>query len=107
MIMEIFLQIVRERLPDYPQRNGLVWNTSPGALLTLPTYTDTMQRMPFLLDQLGQEPGHNFTAVIFVQVGVSLTPTSALYKLVKSITKSQFVDSVSFLLFGKQHVFVC
>lgn len=51
--------------------------------------------MPYLLDILGHEPGHNFTAVIFVQIGVQLTPSSALYRLVKSITKSQFVDRVS------------
>lgn len=51
--------------------------------------------MPFLLETLGHEPGHNFTAVIFVQIGATLSPTAALYKLVKSITKSQFVDSVS------------
>ncbi|KAG4074562.1 hypothetical protein HA402_005627 [Bradysia odoriphaga] len=85
-------EIIRERLPDYPQRNGLIWNTSPGALLTLPTYTDSCRNMPYLLDILGHEPGHNFTAVIFVQIGVQLTPSSALYRLVKSITKSQFVD---------------
>lgn len=90
-----YFQIIRERLPDYPQRNGLIWNTSPGALLTLPTYTDSCRNMPYLLDILGQEPGHNFTAVIFVQIGVQLTPSSALYRLVKSITKSQFVDRVS------------
>lgn len=62
-------QIIRERLPDYPQRNGLIWNTSPGALLTLPTFTDSCRNMPYLLDILGHEPGHNFTAVIFVQIG--------------------------------------
>lgn len=92
------MQIIRERLPDYPQRNGLIWNTSPGALLTLPTYTDSFRNMPYLLDMLGHQPGHNFTAVIFVQIGVTLTPNSALYRLVKSITKSQFVDRVSIVI---------
>lgn len=62
-------QIIRERLPEYPLRNGLIWNTAPGALLTLPTFTDTSSKVPFLLDVLNQEPGHNFTAVIFVQIG--------------------------------------
>lgn len=51
--------------------------------------------MPYLLDTLGLEPGDNFTAVIFVQIGGTITPNTALYKLVKSITKSQFVDRVS------------
>lgn len=63
------VQIIRERLPEYPLRNGLVWNNAPGALLTLPTFADSPLKMPFLLDTLNQEPGHNFTAVIFVQIG--------------------------------------
>ena len=88
-------QIIRERLPDYPTRNGLIWNTAPGALLTIPTFSDSVSKMPFLLDILNREPDHNFTAVIFVQIGVTLTPNSALYRLVKSITKSQYVARVS------------
>lgn len=43
----------------------------------------------------GHEPKQNFTAVIYVQVGNAVTPTSALYRLVKAVTKSQFVDRVS------------
>lgn len=53
--------------------------------------------MPFLLDIANKEPGHNFTAVIFVQIGVTLTPSSALYRLVKTITRSQYVARVSIL----------
>ncbi|XP_055855972.1 exostosin-1 [Episyrphus balteatus] len=87
-------EIIRERLPDYPVRNSLIWNTSPGALLTLPTFTDSSRFMPFLLDSLGSEPRHNYTAVIYVQIGTVLTPNTALYKLVKSVTKSQFVDRI-------------
>lgn len=89
------VQIIRERLPDYPQRNGIIWNSSPGALLTLPTYSDTSKELPFLLDSYGYDPGVNYTAVIFVQVGVQLTPNVALYKLVKSIGRSQFASKVS------------
>lgn len=54
-----------------------------------------MQDFPFLLDLAGHQPKHNYTAVIYVQVGNTLTPTSALYRLVKAVTKSQFVDRVS------------
>uniref|UniRef100_A0A182NVB9 Glycosyl transferase 64 domain-containing protein n=1 Tax=Anopheles dirus TaxID=7168 RepID=A0A182NVB9_9DIPT len=91
------LAIIRERLPEYPHRNGLTWNTSPGALLTIPTFSDTHRRFPFLLDKLGYTPGLNYTAVIFVQIGTQLTPNTALYKLVKSITKSQFIDKILIL----------
>lgn len=51
--------------------------------------------MPFLLNAMGVEPRHNYTAVIYVQIGAALGPNAALYKLVRTITKSQFVDRVS------------
>lgn len=98
---QIILQIIRERIPDYPQRNGLAWNSAPGALLTLPTYSDSLWHMPFHMDIQDYQPGHNYTAIIFVQIGTSLTPNTALYRLVKSITRSQFVDRVRELKGGK------
>lgn len=98
-------EIIRERLPDYPMRSGIVWNSSPGALLTLPTFSDTSKHMPFLLDTLGYKPMDNFTAVIFVQIGSpALTPNSALYKLVRSITKSQYVNRILILWASDQKV---
>lgn len=97
-------EIIRERLPDYPVRNGLIWNNSPGALLTLPTFSDNLRDFPFYLDTLGYEPKPNFTAVIFVQVGQAINPSSALYKLVKSITRSQFVNRILILWAADQKV---
>uniref|UniRef100_A0A1L8E1L1 Putative glycosyl transferase family 64 domain protein n=1 Tax=Nyssomyia neivai TaxID=330878 RepID=A0A1L8E1L1_9DIPT len=90
-------EIIRERIPDYPQRNGLAWNSAPGALLTLPTYSDSLRHMPFHMDIDDYQPGHNYTAIIFVQIGTSLTPNTALYRLVKSITRSLFVDGIIIL----------
>ncbi|KAH8394774.1 hypothetical protein KR222_005199 [Zaprionus bogoriensis] len=87
-------EIIRERLPDYPVRSNLIWNSAPGALLTLPTFADSSRFMPFLLNALGEEPRHNYTAVIYVQIGAALGPNAALYKLVRTITKSQFVDRI-------------
>ncbi|EDW32054.1 GL11446 [Drosophila persimilis] len=87
-------EIIRERLPDYPVRSSLVWNSSPGALLTLPTFADSSRFMPFMLNSMGAEPRHNYTAVIYVQIGAAMGPNAALYKLVKTITKSQFVDRI-------------
>lgn len=51
--------------------------------------------MPFLLDDMNLRTRDNYTAVIYVQIGAPLSPNNALYKLVKTITKSQFVDRVS------------
>lgn len=59
------------------------------------TFSDSLSRMPFQLDLLNQEPGHNFTAVIFVQIGFTLTPNTALYRLIKSITKSRYIAKVN------------
>lgn len=60
--------------------------------------------MPFLLNALGVEPRHNYTAVIYVQIGAALGPNAALYKLVRTITKSQFVDRVSRQSNGRSRV---
>jgi glucuronyl/N-acetylglucosaminyl transferase EXT1 len=97
-------EIIRERLPDYPIRNGIIWNTSPGALLSLPTFSDNLRDFPFYLDTMGYEVSSNYTAVIFVQVGQAITPSSALYKLVKSITKSQFVNRILILWAADQKI---
>lgn len=56
--------------------------------------------MPFLLDDMNLRTRDNYTAVIYVQIGAPLGPNNALYKLVKTITKSQFVDRVS-EIFGR------
>ena len=42
------LQIIRERI--YPHKNareGIVWNSDPGALLTRPGFSDSYQNFPF------------------------------------------------------------
>lgn len=57
--------------------------------------------MPFLLDYMNTGTRPNFTAVIYVQIGAPLTSSNALYKLVKTITKSQFVDRVSITILIK------
>uniref|UniRef100_A0A1A9WHX9 Glycosyl transferase 64 domain-containing protein n=1 Tax=Glossina brevipalpis TaxID=37001 RepID=A0A1A9WHX9_9MUSC len=89
--------IIRERLPDFPVRNSIIWNNSPGALLTLPTFTDSLRFMPFQLENMNAQTRSNYTAVIYVQIGAPLNPNNALYKLVKTITKSQFIDKIIIL----------
>jgi glucuronyl/N-acetylglucosaminyl transferase EXT1 len=91
----ICLQIVRERLPSQPSRDGLVWNSSPGALLTLPHFSDTLRHYPFYLDVLGVEPDNKFTAVIYSQLGGPAVSTSPLYRLIRNVARSQYVARVS------------
>jgi glucuronyl/N-acetylglucosaminyl transferase EXT1 len=89
------LQIIRERLPSQPSRDGLVWNSSPGALLTLPHFSDTLHHYPFYYDVLGAEPDSQFTAVIYSQLGGPAVSTSPLYRLIKNVARSLYVARVS------------
>lgn len=49
--MQVFVfspQIIRERVFQHRRkREGLVWNSYPGALLTLPEFSDSYQDFPF------------------------------------------------------------
>uniref|UniRef100_A0A0A9WZU7 Exostosin-1 n=1 Tax=Lygus hesperus TaxID=30085 RepID=A0A0A9WZU7_LYGHE len=82
-------EIIRERLPGEPVRDGLMWNTSPGALVTLPQYQGV-----YPWDH-ASPMDDNFTAVIYAQLGAPLTQTSPLYRLVKALTKSSYTCMVS------------
>ncbi|KAL9875690.1 exostosin glycosyltransferase 1 ttv isoform 4-T6 [Glossina fuscipes fuscipes] len=90
-------EIIRERLPDFPARNSIIWNNTPGALLTLPAFTDSLRFMPFQFENMNFQPRSNYTAVIYVQIGAPLNPNNALYKLVKTITRSQFIAKIIIL----------
>lgn len=88
-------QIIRERLPQQKGRDGVVWNNAPGALLTFPQFSDSWSDYPFLN---WTPPESLFTAVIYCQLGVTLSPTSTLYRLVKNVAKSQYVARVRYIL---------
>nr|CAD7569538.1 unnamed protein product [Timema californicum] len=85
------LEIIRERLPKEPSRDSLVWNTGPGALLTLPHFSDTWQHYPFYQNMLGNKPGEQFTAIIYSQLGSSTMNTAPLFRLVRNVAHSQYV----------------
>lgn len=91
------LQIIRERLPRQPCREGLVWNTAPGGLVTLPDFSDAWRHYPFHLSALGATPGDAFTAVIYSQLGAAAiaSSTAPLYKLIRNVAKSSHVSRVS------------
>ncbi|XP_014262260.1 exostosin-1 [Cimex lectularius] len=82
------LEILRERLPGQAQRDGRIWNSAPGALVSLPQYNG-----PYPWDQaMSQE--QQFTAVVYAQLGAPLTVVSPLYKIVKAISKSNYTAMV-------------
>lgn len=90
------LEIIRERLPRQPCREGLVWNTAPGGLVTLPDFSDAWRHYPFHLSALGATPGDAFTAVIYSQLGAAAiaSSTAPLYKLIRNVAKSSHVARI-------------
>ncbi|CAB0042505.1 unnamed protein product [Trichogramma brassicae] len=79
-------EIIRERIPWEGSREYRVWNRNPGALAIIPKFANNQQELPF------QEcdPGNAFTAVIYSQLG----STPVLYRLLKNVSKSKFVDKI-------------
>ena len=71
-----------------------MWNNVPGALVILPGYSENLPAYPFYWRHLGVEPGTRFTAVIYATTS-SVMFNSPLYKLVRSVTKSKYLDRVS------------
>ncbi|XP_063229981.1 exostosin-1 [Bacillus rossius redtenbacheri] len=88
------LEIIRSRLPTQPSKDGLIWNSSPGALLTLPQFSDSWRNYPFFMDKSGVEPGTQFTAVVYCHPGKSAANTAPLFRLVKSVARSQYVVQI-------------
>lgn len=87
-------QIIGSRLGFDYSRDGIMWNWPPGALVSLPSFSDTLKHFPFYTHMLGTRAGDSLTAVIYITRGGLLTATNPLYKLVKNISKSQFVSRV-------------
>ncbi|KAK6618231.1 hypothetical protein RUM44_002682 [Polyplax serrata] len=93
----LLLQIIGSRLGFEYTRDGIMWNWPPGALVSLPSFSDTLKHFPFYTHMLGIPPGNSLTAVIYVTRGGVLTTTNPLYKLVRNISKSQFVVRILIL----------
>ncbi|XP_019864522.1 exostosin-1 [Aethina tumida] len=84
-------EIIRERLPRQPVRDRLIWNNFPGALVTLSTFSDTKDDFPFHVQESAVD---GYTAVIYCQLGIQLTNTSPLYKLVSYVGKSKYIAKI-------------
>lgn len=79
-------------MPWEGSREKLIWNTYPGALAILPQFADSQQELPFS----NNDPGNAFTAIIYSQLG----STAVLYRLLRSVAKSKYLDKVYMLLVG-------
>nr|XP_018903394.1 PREDICTED: exostosin-1 [Bemisia tabaci] len=88
------LEIIRERIPGQRAREGLIWNTAPGALVIQPTFSDALSSFPFYLHYINIGFEKRFTAVIYSQLSSLLTPTTPLYRLIKNVAHSKYVARV-------------
>lgn len=100
-------QIVRQRIHQHLWRDGRVWNSFPGGLMTLPDYTDSPSRLPWngqstsVTTSSGQSNNSQFTAVIYSQqqAGSPLVPAATsgpLLHLLRVVSRSQHVARVRF-----------
>nr|XP_027208304.1 exostosin-1b-like [Penaeus vannamei] len=89
------LEIVADRVRRHRARSLAVWNSSPGSLAVNLSFSDYLPHFPFYLTSLGISPSPRYTAVISVtHGGTGLTQTTPLYKLVKNIARSKFVEKI-------------
>jgi len=81
--MNLFLlQIIRQRIQPHLSNGRMVWNTSPGGLVTWPEFSTHMANFPFYLNPMERVQGQGYTAVI---KAVNQPASSLLVKLIKSI----------------------
>ncbi|XP_074656128.1 exostosin-1a-like [Tubulanus polymorphus] len=88
------LEILRNRVEDALHKSSLVWNTIPGALLYMNEFSSSLSMFPFYYGNLGFSPVGTFTAVIYSTGGSSYHPQSSLYKLVKQLGRSAFLEKL-------------
>ncbi|XP_037684031.1 exostosin-like 1 isoform X6 [Choloepus didactylus] len=78
------LQIIQDRISGASAHPSLLWNSPPGALLALPTFSTSPQDFPFYHLQQGSRPVGRFSALIWV--GASGQPP---LKLIQAVAGSQ------------------
>ncbi|XP_065344358.1 exostosin-1 [Cloeon dipterum] len=98
-IVHTTLEIVFDRVSQEiaGSRSGLIWNSAPGALFSLPQFSDTWSQYPFYTEALGSEVGPNFTAVIYshpATTNISPNANTPLIRLLKSLGKSLHLSRV-------------
>ena len=106
------LQIIKQRIWRHTYQEGLVWNSDPGALLTLPEFSDTLSHFPFHFgeeqEELRKSPAgcEKFTAVIYTTLTSATASASSskvasgvhlsapIFKLARNVAASNFAQQV-------------
>ncbi|XP_029332532.1 exostosin-like 1 isoform X2 [Mus caroli] len=91
-VIHTTLEIIQDRIWGASGHPSLMWNSPPGALLVLPTFSTSLQDFPFYHLQLGSGPGSSFSAVIWV--GAS---GESLLKLIQEVAGSRHCAQILIL----------
>ncbi|XP_039258887.2 exostosin-1b-like [Styela clava] len=95
-IVQTTLEIINDRVFPELARSPEVWNSKPGALVYLPTYSNDLHDYPAFYDTLGLQSPTNFTAVI--QAISPVTSSAApIIKLVRSLSQSAACSQIIIL----------
>ncbi|XP_025303189.3 exostosin-like 1 isoform X3 [Canis lupus dingo] len=78
------LQIIQDRIFGASAHPSLLWNSPPGALLALPTFSTSPSDFPFYHLQRGSRPVGRFSALIWVGA-----PGQPPLKLIQAVAGSQ------------------
>ncbi|XP_019288020.2 exostosin-like 1 isoform X1 [Panthera pardus] len=83
-VMHTTLEIIQDRIFGASAHASLLWNSPPGALLALPTFSTSLSDFPFYHLQWGSRPVGRFSALIWVGA-----PGQPPLKLIQAVAGSQ------------------
>ncbi|XP_077006872.1 exostosin-like 1 isoform X2 [Tamandua tetradactyla] len=83
-VVHTTLEIIQDRIFGASAHPSLLWNSPPGALLALPTFSTSPQDFPFYHLQQGSRPAGRFSALIWVGA-----PGQPPLKLIQAVAGSQ------------------
>ncbi|XP_058574531.1 exostosin-like 1 isoform X1 [Neofelis nebulosa] len=83
-VMHTTLEIIQDRIFGASAHASLLWNSPPGALLALPTFSTSPSDFPFYHLQRGSRPAGRFSALIWVGA-----PGQPPLKLIQAVAGSQ------------------
>lgn len=83
-IVHTTLEIIQDRILGVSAHPSLLWNSPPGALLALPSFSTSPSDFPFYHLQQGSRPADRFSALIWVGA-----PGQPPLKLIQAVAGSQ------------------
>lgn len=91
-VIHTTLEIIQDRIRGASAHPSLMWNSPPGALLALPTFSTSLQDFPFYHLQQGTSPESSFSALIWVEAS-----GEPLLKLIQEVAGSRHCAQILIL----------